>query len=626
MNDTAESITFHSDSEKYSEIPTSLPEFHGTDSQGRPKLSRGNTMTGTKKSTTSSTKFGYGWGIGKKNKMKEAEAEEERSRSGSAESQTNLPLYEPPMASPKRSNTKASHASKSSHRSHESQRSHNSVSMQGSPRAQDSLNLRRGDSQRSQATHASHATHSSHASRSTHRSTGHTASAPGTPPKPRPPLYANDSSSTLVGSALERKMNEVDSVRDYADTKEKLEDLRRNMTMHKLDYYIIPGEDAHGSEYVAESDQRRHFISGFYGSNGHAIVTMTAAYLFTDARYWTQAQEQLDTNWTLVKAGSVDGPLDWIEWLMTRPGGARIGVDARMLSYDKASLINDKIFRVDSKFVYPPQNLVDLVWKDKPPKSKAPIFIQPIEFSGVSAATKLVKLRDWIKSHPPSLSSFSKAPATPEQVQEGTLITSLSCIAYLLNLRGSDIPHNPLFHAYLFVGIDNAILFLDHDKTTVEVTEYLKNLGVETRQYLDLWTFLRRREWGRGKIIISPQTSYAISLMLTHYRYTVAPSFVEKMMAIKNETELEGLRRAYMRDGVAFVKFLAWLEGKLLDGWDISEYEAASRLTEMRRSGKHFMGIAYKSISATGSNAALSHYTPRKSTAKLIERDTPYLK
>ncbi|KAG6844836.1 hypothetical protein H0H87_003267 [Tephrocybe sp. NHM501043] len=353
---------------------------------------------------------------------------------------------------------------------------------------------------------------------------------------------------------------------------------------------------------------------------------MDAAYLFTDARYWTQAREQLDRNWTLVKAGSVDGPRDWIEWLTARVNDSRIGVDARMLAYEKASLVNDQIQRTNSKFIYPPQNLVDLVWKDKPPKSKAPIFLQPIEFAGVSAATKLVKLREWIKSQPPSIPSYSKGPATPEQMQEGTLITSLSCIAYLLNLRGSDIPHNPLFHAYLFVGLDTAFLFLDHEKTTAETSEYLKNLGVEIREYLDLWTFLRRREWGRGKVLISPQTSYAISLMLTHYRYTVAPSFIEKMMAIKNETELEGLRRAYLRDGVAFVKFLSWLEGKLYDGYDISEYEAASRLTELRRSGKHFMGIAYKSISATGSNAALSHYTPRKSTAKLIERDTPYLK
>ncbi|KAG6895821.1 hypothetical protein C0992_012292 [Termitomyces sp. T32_za158] len=322
---------------------------------------------------------------------------------------------------------------------------------------------------------------------------------------------------------------------------------------------------------------------------------------------------------------------------------SRIGVDARMLAFDKAMIINEKINRTESRFVYPSQNLVDLIWKDKPPKPKAPIFIQPIEFSGslgpatgcfgahyilsgVSAATKLNKLREWIRNQPPSIPNYIKGPATPEQMQQGTLITSLPCIAYLLNLRGSDVPYNPLFHAYLYVGLENAVLFLDREKSTTETNEYLKNLGIEVREYGDLWTWLRKRAWGTGKVIISPQASHAISLMFTHFRYTVSPSYVERMMALKNETELEGLRRAYLRDGAAFVKFLAWLEGKLQDGYDITEYEAASRLTEMRRSGKHFMGIAYKTISATGSNAALSHYTPLKSTAKFINRDTPYLK
>ena len=142
--------------------------------------------------------------------------------------------------------------------------------------------------------------------------------------------------------------------------------------------------------------------------------------------------------------------------------------------------------------------------------------------------------------------------------------------AYLLNLRGSDIPHNPLFHAFLYVGLDNATIFLDASKVNEDTSYYLKSLGVERREYTDLWTFLRRREWGEGKVrvlvnpwllistvslqvLISPQTSYAISLMLTHYRYTVAPSWVENTMAVKNETELEGLRQAYLRDGVSFV-------------------------------------------------------------------------
>ena len=199
-------------------------------------------------------------------------------------------------------------------------------------------------------------------------------------------------------------------------------------------------------------------------------------------------------------------------------------------------------------------------------------------------------------------------------------------LAYILNLRGSDIPYNPLFHAYLFVSLDSAILFVEPQKLEPEVIDYLNGIGVEQRNYADVWPFLRRREWGDGRVLIAPQTSYAISLMLTSFRYTVVPSFVEHMMSIKNETEIECLERAYLRDGVSFVRFLAWLETKLAEGYDISEYEAAWRLTEYRRKNKHFMGLAYENISASGPNAALPHYSPKKSSSAMISRDHPYLK
>ncbi|KAF9455250.1 Creatinase/Prolidase N-terminal domain-containing protein, partial [Collybia nuda] len=430
----------------------------------------------------------------------------------------------------------------------------------------------------------------------------------------RPQIYPNDSMSTLVGSALERKLNEVDSIRG-GDTTDKLEDLRRHMATHDLDYYIVPSEDAHGSEYVSESDKRREYISGFTGTAGQAVITVSSAYLFTDSRYWIQAREQLDVNWTLIKAGAVGQPRDWIEWLVERTKGDKIGIDARMISHEKATLINSKIQSLDSKLIYPPQNLVDLVWKDKPAKSKAPIYIQPYEFTGMEATEKMRKLREWIHQQPASIPTYSKAPAKLSDMQVGTLITALPSIAYLLNLRGSDIPHNPLFHAYLFIGLESAIIFIDASKVTDETLDYIKSIGVERQDYLDFWTFLRRRSWGEGKLLITPQTSYAISLMLTHYRYTVAPAFVETMLSVKNKREIDGLRRAYLRDGASFVRFLAWLETKLSEGYDITEYEAASRLTEFRRHNKHFMGLAYKSISATGPNAALPHYTPKKSTA-----------
>ncbi len=198
----------------------------------------------------------------------------------------------------------------------------------------------------------------------------------------------------------------------------------------------------------------------------------------------------------------------------------RIGIDARMLPHEKATLLNSKIGPLNSKLVFPPQNLVDIVWKDKPAKSKDPVFLQPREFTGAScvcpacpvphtlsltptgedATRKLEKVREWIREQPASTLSYSKAPPTPAQIHVGTLITNLSQIAYLLNLRGSDIPFNPLFQAYLYIGLDKAVIFLESPKAPEDIQTYLRTIGVDRRDYNDLWTFLRKREWGEGKV------------------------------------------------------------------------------------------------------------------------------
>lgn len=194
--------------------------------------------------------------------------------------------------------------------------------------------------------------------------------------------------------------------------------------------------------------------------------------------------------------------------------------------------------------------------------------------------------------------------------------------AYLLNLRGRDVPFNPVFQAYLYVGLEKAIIFIETSKVNDDTAAYIHSLDVELREYNDIWTFLRKREMGEGKVslqtlvyvlqrliepipqvLINSQTSYAISLMLTHLRYTVAPSFIDEMKAVKNTTEIDGLRHAYLRDGAAFVRWLSWLEEKMSQGYEITEYEAAWRLTEYRRHNKHFQGLAYENISASGPNA-----------------------
>ncbi|KAI0697287.1 Creatinase/aminopeptidase [Cytidiella melzeri] len=442
----------------------------------------------------------------------------------------------------------------------------------------------------------------------------------------RPTLFPSESSSTLVGSSLQRKIEDVDP-RGAAkfDTTERLEALRELMAKHDLEYYLIPSEDAHGSEYVAINDKRREWISGFTGSSGLAIVSRTNAYMVTDSRYWVQAKRELDRNWQVVQAGSVDGPKDWVEWLVERARDCRVGTDARMFSYEKITQLNTLLQQKSCKLFYPQQNLVDLIWESKPARSREPVFVQPLKLAGMEAGAKISKLRAWIKAQPASVPSYSKSSPKPSQIQEAILVSNLAAVAWLLNLRGDDIPFNPVFHSYLFVSSELAILFIEPEKITSEVEDYLTSINVTHRSYNDIWTFLRKKEWGPGKVIISPQTSYAISLMLTSIHYTVLPSVMEEWKAIKNDAEIAGMRAAYIRDGVAYVKWLAWLEYKMSQGYNITEYEAAWRLTEFRRQGKNYVGLAYENISATGKNAALPHYVPRKADEVMLSRNEPYL-
>ncbi|KAH9932540.1 uncharacterized protein B0H18DRAFT_1083271 [Fomitopsis serialis] len=354
---------------------------------------------------------------------------------------------------------------------------------------------------------------------------------------------ASDSVDTLVGSAYERKVNDLDPIPERVDTRDRLDALRSLMAKENLDYYVIPSEDAHGSEYVAINDKRREWISGFTGSSGQAIISRNNAYMVTDSRYWVQAQQQLDHNWILIKAGSPEGPKDWAEWLVDRSRDTRIGLDARMISHEKASTLNPLLHTRSSKLVYPPQNMVDLIWAEKPSRSKEPVYVQPYELTGKHASAKLAELREWIRQQPPTLPTFSKMEPKPSQCNLAA------------ELRGDDIPFNPVFHSYLFVSLSQAVLFVEPSKS----------IGVERQDYNEVWSYLRLKPWGEGKVIITPQTSYAISLILTSMRYTVLPSWIDQAKA----TQLE-----------------------------------------------KYMGLAYENISAVVLMLA---------TARFVDRETPYL-
>ncbi|KAF8590921.1 Creatinase/aminopeptidase [Ramaria rubella] len=435
----------------------------------------------------------------------------------------------------------------------------------------------------------------------------------------------NSSSSTLVGSAYERKVVDAQIPPEpKVDTTGRLTELRKLMVKEKIDYYVIPSTDAHGSEYIASCDRRREWISGFTGSAGTAIVSATNAYLFVDSRYYIQGAREIDQNWTLLKVGWEDIP-QWDAWLIARAKGTKIGVDSRMISYTLAAKLNAALTPRASSLVYPWQNLVDLIWKDRPLRPRDPIFLQPLQFAGEDAQSKLSILRKWIRESVPEMGLYTTKPPSAAQTPIATFVSNLASIAWLLNLRGSDIPFNPVFQAYLFVSLDRAILFIDSAKVSEEIGDYLESIGVSTREYSDVWPFLRGKDWGEGKVLVSADIPYTVPRSLTSMRYTIAPSFIEQQKAIKNDVEIVGFERAYLRDGAAMVRWYAWLDEKISHGYEITEYQASQRLTEFRSKSELYAGLAYENISACGPNAALPHYTPPRHDSRVIDRDTPFL-
>ncbi|KAJ3005384.1 hypothetical protein HKX48_000717 [Thoreauomyces humboldtii] len=392
----------------------------------------------------------------------------------------------------------------------------------------------------------------------------------------------------------------------------RLAALRTVMKKHNVQAYIIPSEDAHQSEYIADIDGRRGFISGFTGSAGLAVVTETKAALWTDGRYFLQASKQLKGEWTLMKAGlpEVDTKEEWLVKVL--PKNSRIGLDPKLFTIAAAKLLVDAV-KKDGHVLHPiTDNLVDAIWEDQPKRPINPVDAYPVKYAGKESADKIKTVREQI----------AKKNAW------GFVVTALDEIAWLFNLRGSDIIYNPVFFAYALVTKDQAILYVDESKVSDEVRSHLGKT-VTIRTYDAIFVDLAKlgEEKKSEKLWLDSRCSLALQIALGgEERVLESRSPVQTAKAIKNDTELEGFRQSHIRDAAALCDYFAWLEKEIVEkGTKLTECEAADKLESLRTAQKDFVGLSFDTISSTGPNGAIIHYKPEPTTCATIKIDQLYL-
>lgn len=425
------------------------------------------------------------------------------------------------------------------------------------------------------------------------------------------------------------------------NTLARLAALRKLMAKLDLAIYIVPSTDPHASEYVALAHQRRAFISGFSGSLATAIVSrdmscmndepLGQAALATDSRYYAQATAELDFNWTLVKEKPT---LSWHQWLVGHAidlardlglSSIRVGVDPTVLPHsDYLKLVecvdnNIKDKSLEIVIVPVADNLVDLIW---------PQFEEPIDRS---LTAEIVAL-DSQYSGQGLLEKLAVVLAaafgldSPVQAADAMVVSALDDIAWLLNLRGSDIEYNPVFFSYMILTKEHGhTLFIDPNRLSPNIVASLNANNIKIEPYLDFFEKLRSLASSSNMHVILPKTVNweAVRQVPLH---TLVPSLIQNIKLIKNKTELEGARRAHQADGFALVSFFAWLLEQLtVHNEFVDEVSAAEKLAEIRAADSLYRGPSFNTISASGANAAIVHYAPVRGSCAYINPTKLYL-
>ncbi len=378
------------------------------------------------------------------------------------------------------------------------------------------------------------------------------------------------------------------------EVQEHLRLLRKIMAERKVDYYLIPTADFHGSEYVSDYFKVREYFSGFTGSAGTLLVWQEGAALWTDGRYFIQAARELEGTGVVLMKMREEGVPTLEQYLEEHmKAGMTLGFDGRVVTASEGLAFEKKLVPKEITLRYD-EDLSEKVWTDRPAFPAGDIWVLPEETAGESAAEKMQKVR----------AEMEKKGA------DGFFLTKLDDIMWLCNLRGCDVECNPVAMSYAYVTGEEAFLFLQKEalKQYAEIEAYLAGQQIRLREYGEAAEFLKNAT--EKKILLDRRyCSYAMYKLAGTGRETVAENSdpVERLKAVKNPVELANMERIYLKDSVALTKFLFWLKTNI-GKTEITEISAADKLEELRREIPEFLDLSFPTIAGYGSNAAMMHY------------------
>lgn len=388
------------------------------------------------------------------------------------------------------------------------------------------------------------------------------------------------------------------------DTMEKLQALRGEMRKKNLSAYIVPTEDFHCSEYVGDYFKAREYMSGFTGSAGTLLVMQEGAFLWTDGRYFLQAQDQLaGSGIELMKSGQPEVPT-LPEFLGEHLGkGAVVGFDGRTVTGAFVEELKEKTAAKQVTF-YGKRDLVDRIWEDRPPMSAEPVWELEISYAGLSREEKLARVRQEME----------------KEGADALLVTALDETAWLLNLRGGDVKHTPVFLAYMLITKRRALLCAQKSAFSEKICNELAKAGVTLLPYESIEDMAASLPTGQRILVDEKRVSYRLlKAVAKGVEKMNKPSPIALLKAVKSEREIAHIRSVHVKDGVAVTRFIHWLKSHVGEE-EITEISAASKLEEFRAQMDGYLGASFDPIMAYGPHGAIVHYEATPETDAAMQK------